>query len=176
VRTSKTLPCSGHSIAQSLQSVLISPSPKKPPRWVHSLSIAKKVPCTFTRAISMSDASNRRRARWYVLDVCHFNEACHRLLLIPLIAVNARIPTLLADGAASSILRAIVAREVVRNWEPAPSYARGGRGGSAAGAAGGTMTAAASLSRNAPSSWMVVMSGAGKTTVVFLSTPISTSV
>ena len=36
------------------------------------------------------------------------------------------------------------------------------------------MAAAASLARNAPSSWMVLMSGAGKTTVVFLSTPIST--
>jgi hypothetical protein len=36
------------------------------------------------------------------------------------------------------------------------------------------MTAAASLTRNAPSSWIMLMSGAGKTTVVFLSTPVST--
>src|SRR6266511_6156040 len=35
-------------------------------------------------------------------------------------------------------------------------------------------TAAASLARNPPSSWMVLISGAGNTTVVFLSTPIST--
>src|SRR6266545_5556196 len=42
------------------------------------------------------------------------------------------------------------------------------------GARAGVVTAAASLARNPPSSWMVLISGAGKTTVVFLSTPIST--
>lgn len=38
----------------------------------------------------------------------------------------------------------------------------------------GGVAAAFSLARKEPSSAMVVMSGAGKTTVVFLSTPIST--
>ena len=37
------------------------------------------------------------------------------------------------------------------------------------------LLAATSLAMNVPSSLMVLMSGAGKTTVVFLSTPISTS-
>jgi hypothetical protein len=44
----------------------------------------------------------------------------------------------------------------------------------AVGAGVGVVPAAASLARNAPSSWMVLISGAGNTTVVFWSTPIST--
>src|ERR1700722_6125670 len=51
-------------------------------------------------------------------------------------------------------------------------FAGGGRG--AARGAGGVLAAAFSRARKEPSSAMVVMRGAGKTTVVFLSTPIST--
>ena len=46
----------------------------------------------------------------------------------------------------------------------------------ATGVAGSAPTAAVSRSRKAPSSWIVLISGAGKMTVEFLSTAISTSV
>src|SRR6266511_2478340 len=58
-------------------------------------------------------------------------------------------------------------------WTAAGTSAAGTVNGARDGV-GDVVTAAASLARNPPSSWMVLISGAGNTTVVFLSTPIST--
>src|SRR6266545_7664905 len=54
----------------------------------------------------------------------------------------------------------------------AGTRAAGAVGGAGVGVVG--VVAAVSLARNPLSSWMVLISGAGNTTVVFLSTPIST--
>src|SRR3954447_6649156 len=64
-------------------------------------------------------------------------------------------------------------RGVTRDQVPGSSPARAA---GTTGVAGRVPTAAASRARKAPSSWIVLMSGAGKTTVEFLSTEISTRV